>query len=312
MTTLEAHDIPSLERFIAAGYTPPAATVGDSYTYAASRDSIDLLEALLQSTWDLNTYNRAGRTALSVAVENELYINAARLTEAGASPLINDQSGTGLSPILWAVHTGNTEIFRRLSADLKVETLSPTLQRLYHISRTTRIRPVPMASLQQLDAFENDPAMPYQERLDLRIQLLGLEPTEEGLEYAIQTEAYHPSFGLADYPFYLSSLSNHPDQFPELLKTWEAQDAAFISAGTYALALAHFEGWAATPNIAFALVCLKDAAANEYPPALIHLAKLYASGTHVEQSQDEARRLYQTAAKYGLTVPLEHFETVPE
>ena len=132
--------------------------------------------------------------------------------------------------------------------------------------------------------------MPYQGRLDLRIQLLGLEPTEEGLEYAIQTEAYHPYLSdFADYPFYLSSLSNHPDQFPQLPENMGSTDAAFISAGTYALALAHFEGWATTPNIAFALVCLKDAAANEYPPALIHLAKLYASGTRVEQSQDEGK-----------------------
>lgn len=300
---VEQQEMATIQLYLDAGYTPPSTTIGDLFSFASAQESPELLQLLLNSDWDPNAHNRMGQSPLSVAAQTGKQLSASSLLSAGASPLSADTTDDAFTPLMWAAHSGNAEMLQTLASDLEISSVPPSVQRLLTIAESGTLNPITTESLKQLERFESDEPMPYQERLDLNIELLGLEANEEGLAQAINTEAYQPYvIEFAPYPFYKAVISNNLEQIPELIKQWETQDANFNAAASYSLAICYLEEWTGSQNTEFALECLKDAGSSKYPPALALLAQLHKSGKYIELSDEAANQLLQAANQQGLNI----------
>ncbi len=313
--------VSQVEKFIEAGYSPSPDIHGDALSLCVlkGKNGAMMLKKLIELGFDVDAYNTDGQTALSVAAKEGEIQAANYLLKADASTTANDlesSSAAGfsaatdsetestaapqirLNPLLWAIHQGDD--FMVILLAKKTEDLSENMQGLVKLAENEALKPVSLELLNQLREIEDGDSLPFQEEMDFKLKLFGLEPTMADLEKAIINRSYRPYvIAFHGYDFYEHTLDRNREYIDLLIDNWKTLDSQDIAGGSYSMALAELNGWGGEKDALEATIYLKSAADRDHTPSMILLGKIYEDRLVLGFEPYDAFNYYRKAAEIG-------------
>ncbi len=311
LNAVESGRVSQVEKFIAAGYLPPSDIHGDALTICVQKGKggAMMLKKLIELEFEIDAYNANGQTALSVAAQKGEIQAANYLLKADASTTAEDlessantsqngSSGVRLNPLLWAVHTGDDLMLTFLAKN--TENLSNNMKGLVALAENEALEPISADLLSQLREIETGDQLPFQEEMNFKLKLFGLQPTMADLEKAIINRNYRPYVvTFHGYDFYEYTLDRNREYIDVLIDQWRALDQQGIPAGSYSMALAELNGWGGEKDAFEATIYLKDAVGKDHAPSMVLLGEIYEDGLIAGKEPFDAFDNYRKAAEIG-------------
>jgi TPR repeat protein len=287
-----------IDRFYDAGYEPDSETQGDALTAAIERSQSlsPMLEKLLSHGISPNTTNSEGLLPLSICAQEGAQQAAKYLIKAGARVNANDATEEEFTPVLWAIHLGDSLMTTLLAKD--IYDLSPHMKALVQLAEDDQLQPVSLELLQQLHDIENGAKLNFQDEVEFELELFGLEKTMAALEKAILTRSLRPYItNYHSFDFYVYTLERNNEYIEDVINVWKDQRVKGSLAANYSLAIALLKNWMGYQDPEGAIRYLKEAAAEEHPPSMILLGEIYEEGRFVEADALKAFNNYRRAAE---------------
>lgn len=319
LNAVETGRVSQIEKFMAAGYIPSTDIHGDALSICVrkGKNGTMMLKKLIDLEFEVDAYNVDGQTALSLAAKTGEIQAANYLLKAGASTTANDlevnapqpqstetdetsaqEPEARLNPLLWAIHQGDS--FMVLLLAKKTDDLSENMQGLVALAENEALKPISIDLLNQLLEIEDGETLPFQEDMDFKLKLFGLEPTMADLEKALINRSYRPYVvTFHGYDFYEYTLDRNREYIDVIIDQWRALDQQGIPGGSYSMALAELNGWGGEKDPLEATIYLKDAAEKDHSPSMILLGEVYEEGLIPGQKPYDAFNYYRKAAEIG-------------
>ncbi len=298
LKTVESGYSAHVMKFIEVGYSPSPKVFADALSICVRNEDkgIQTLRKLIPLNIDIDAYNSEGQTALSVAAKEGAISAAEYLLSAGAKPTIKDQSLDELTPLMWAMHKGNSAMVLRLAK--YIEEPSDNLKGIVYLAENKNLEPLGLEVLALLRDIDSGVKIFGTEKASFTLNLYGFEPTITDMEKAMNNRELRfvvPIFH--GYDFYKHTLERNTEYIHEIVRIWEDQSNAGDLGATYSLALNALYGWSVVKNPNAALAYLEEAAKKDHTPSMILLGELYEEGVYVEQTPYKAFSYYKNAAE---------------
>jgi len=299
LETVESGQSAQVTQYIDVGYEPSAAIYADALTICAKQDTSGrTLKKLLGFGLDLDAYNSDGQTALSVAAQEGSLIAAESLTLSGASPMISDEASNGLSPLMWALHLGNSEMVVLLEKGC--EGLSDNLRTLITLAKNEELPPLELELLVELREIEANEDATVEELAAFKLNLFGLQPTITDLEKVMMSLDYRPLVTTYHrFDFYAHTIERNKEYINEIVSIWDEQHADGDLGATYSLALNVLNGWSTSSDSVAAKLYLQEAALKDHTPSMVLLGEFFEEGKHVAKDPYKAFSFYKGATEEG-------------
>lgn len=300
LATVESGYSSRLMKFTEIGYSPSSQVYADALTISVIQQDkgLQTLKKLIGLRLDLNAYNVKGQTALSVAAQEDSARAAEALILAGASPEVEDKTIEALSPMMWALHQGDSEMVVLLAKGSAE--LSDNLEALLSLARNQDLEPLSLDLLEELREIESGEKVSREERASFKLKLFGLKPSIMDLESVINNREYRSLVVIYHgYDFYEHTLERNAEYINEVVSIWEEQHADGDLGATYSLALNVLNGWSVDSAPSAAKLYLQEAAAKDHSPSMVLLGEFFEDGEFVAKDPYQAFAFYKGATEVG-------------
>ena len=300
LKTIESGASSRVMKFIDVGYSPSPRVYAVALTICVIKkdQGMQMLRKLITLRLDLDAYNSEGQTALSVAAQEDAASAAEALVLGGASSDIEDETLDALSPLMWALHKGNSAMVVLLAKGSGE--LSDNMEGLLSLAKNDDLEPLSLDLLKELREIDSGEKITRAERASFQLKLFGFEPTITDMEKVINSREYRSLVVIYHgYDFYQHTLERNTEYINEVVSVWEGQHTSGDLGATYSLALNVLHGWSVESDPMAAKLYLQEAAVKDHSPSMVLLGEFFEDGEYVAKDAYQAFAFYKGASEVG-------------